>query len=54
MPACGPTRASRCCSRYSAASRSLFEAIAGMDLLPLVRELEARLETDEESKDVDP
>jgi len=36
------------------ASRSLFEAIAGMDLLPLVRELEARLETDEESKDVDP
>src|SRR5262249_27304924 len=29
------------------ASRSLFEAVAGMtDLLPLVRELEARLEAD--------
>jgi hypothetical protein len=36
------------------ASRSLFEAVAGMtDLLPLVRELEARLEADVESKDVD-
>jgi hypothetical protein len=36
------------------ASRSLFEAIAGMTgLLPLVRELEARLEADVESKDVD-
>ena len=34
------------------ASRSLFEAVAGMtDLLPLVRELEARLEADVESKD---
>jgi hypothetical protein len=33
------------------ASRSLFEAVAGMtDLLPLVRELEARLEADVESK----
>jgi hypothetical protein len=36
------------------ASRSLFEAVAGMtELLPLVRELEARLEADVESKDVD-
>jgi hypothetical protein len=36
------------------ASWSLFEAVAGMtDLLPLVRELEARLEADVESKDVD-
>jgi hypothetical protein len=36
------------------ASRSLFEAVAGMTgLLPLVRELEARLEADVESKDVD-
>jgi hypothetical protein len=36
------------------ASRSLFEAVAGMTgLLPLVRELEARLEADAESKDVD-
>jgi hypothetical protein len=33
------------------ASRSLFEAVAGMtDLLPLVREFEARLEADVESK----
>ncbi|SRR6266487_2391630 len=36
------------------ASRSLFEAVAGMTgLTPLVRELEARLEADVESKDVD-
>ena len=36
------------------ASRSLFEAVAGMTgLLPLVRELEARLEADVKSKDVD-
>jgi hypothetical protein len=36
------------------ASRSLFEAVAGMtSLLPLLRELEARLEADAESKDVD-
>jgi hypothetical protein len=36
------------------ASRSLFEAVAGMTgLLPLVRELEARLKADVESKDVD-
>jgi hypothetical protein len=36
------------------ASRSLFEAVAGMTgLLPLMRELEARLEADVESKDVD-
>ena len=36
------------------ASRSLFEAVAGMTgLLRLVRELEARLEADAESKDVD-
>ena len=35
------------------ASRSLFEAVAGMTgLLPLVRELEARLEADA-AKDVD-
>jgi hypothetical protein len=32
----------------------LFEAVAGMTgLLPLMRELEARLEADVESKDVD-
>jgi hypothetical protein len=37
-----------------AASRSLFEAVAGMTgLLPLLRELEARLEADVECKDVD-
>jgi hypothetical protein len=36
------------------ASRSLFEAVAGMtSLLPLLRELDARLEADVESKDVD-
>jgi hypothetical protein len=36
------------------ASRSLFEAVAGMTgLLPLLRELEARLEADVECKDVD-
>jgi hypothetical protein len=36
------------------ASRSLFDAVAGMTgLFPLVRELEARLESDVESKDVD-
>ncbi len=36
------------------ASRSLFDAVAGMTgLTPLVRELEARLEADVESKDVD-
>jgi hypothetical protein len=36
------------------ASRSLFDAVAEMTgLTPLVRELEARLEADVESKDVD-
>jgi hypothetical protein len=36
------------------ASRSLFEAVASITgLLPLVRELEARLEADVKSKDVD-
>jgi hypothetical protein len=36
------------------ASRSLFEAVAGMtSLLPLLRELEARLEADVEAKDGD-
>ena len=36
------------------ASRSLFEAVAGMTgLLPLVRELEARLEADVKSNDAD-
>jgi hypothetical protein len=36
------------------ASRSLFDAVAEMtDLMPMLRELEARLEADVESKDVD-
>jgi hypothetical protein len=36
------------------ASRSLFDAVAVMTgLMPLVRELEARLKADVESKDVD-
>jgi len=36
------------------ASRSLFDAVAEMtDLMPMLRELETRLEADVESKDVD-